>query len=816
MKDHDKHIYLKPEEVNYAYFPAYAEFLLNNRLREYIAEQIRLTKTVYIPLMKYLPQVTDDQLLEFSIPSHTEFLSSVKENKLAEHVNKSIQLWVENRLQGVEGMQRDDIEAEDLTSVYYVRKQALYKFLPDYTSDNFQIIKIVQEIENFQLKEQTISFRVFINIQQEKLNKVNESLHKKEEQLLEAQEIANLGSYEWDMADSSKTIITPQLHKIFAVEKPNPFDEFMQYVHPSDREKVKEAIARAIGGDGQYECEYRYVKDEKEKILWSKGIITFENKIPKLMKGTVMDVTSRHHMLQRLQRNEELFKQAQALTHIGNWTWEFSGNRITFSDELYRIYGLTHEDILTPETLISYVHPDDRERVNAARDKSVKTGTAHVIDYRIILKDGTQKVVRRNIEVLKDEAGKPYKIVGTVQDISREQMLMQELKERERVIWRHINNAPDAVIVIDEQSRIVFWNPKSEEVFGWKKKEVMGKDLSDVIIPLQYREAHKRGMERLLHTGEIHVLNRTIEITALGKNAREFYVSLTISRSIQRGESFFIAFIRDISEQKRVKFELENKTAQLAEVNTSLEQKNRELERSNKELTAFNYVASHDLQEPLRKIKTFQSILSAKETERLTPEGKEYFAKISNSISRMQGLIEDLLTFSRTSAIAVNKEQVDLNALLEEIKLSRKEIEGTKVFIESGALPVISGTRFQLQQLFENLIGNSIKYRKKDVPPHIRIESQEVSGRGLLADGINHLKDYYKISFIDNGIGFEQRYAQKIFEVFQRLHDKNEYPGTGIGLSICKKIVESHGGAISAKGNPGEGAEFDIYLPKGD
>lgn len=247
----------------------------------------------------------------------------------------------------------------------------------------------------------------------------------------------------------------------------------------------------------------------------------------------------------------------------------------------------------------------------------------------------------------------------------------------------------------------------------------------------------------------------------------------------------------------------------------SLEQQNIELEASNKELEAFNYAASHDLQEPLRKIQTFVSRLSDKEYDNLSDGGKEFMVRINNSVERMRILIDDLLQYSKTTKTDKIFESINLNDLLENAKSDLlQSIEEKNAIIESQTLPTIKVIPFQIQQLFANIIGNSLKYSRANIVPKIRISCTKV----IAADEEQIPKiikeKFYKITFKDNGIGFEQDYSEKIFILFNRLHNKNEYAGTGIGLAICKKIVENHKGFIFAKGKINVGATFTIYVPE--
>jgi len=245
-----------------------------------------------------------------------------------------------------------------------------------------------------------------------------------------------------------------------------------------------------------------------------------------------------------------------------------------------------------------------------------------------------------------------------------------------------------------------------------------------------------------------------------------------------------------------------------------LEQKNIELQKMNKELQSFAYISSHDLQEPLRKIQTFASRIIEKDKDTLSENGKYLFKRMQLSAERMQLLIDDLLAYSRTHHLEGDFEKTDLNIIIEQVKHELgEELLQKNAIINADKTCEVNIIPFQFKQLFYNLISNSLKFSKPGKPVAITIKNEYVNGKALEGENFKDDNTYCHITYSDNGIGFDQQYSEKIFELFQRLHGRSEYPGTGIGLAIIKRIVENHRGIITAKGELGMGATFNIYLP---
>lgn len=300
------------------------------------------------------------------------------------------------------------------------------------------------------------------------------------------------------------------------------------------------------------------------------------------------------------------------------------------------------------------------------------------------------------------------------------------------------------------------------------------------------------------------------EVIVRAKGKAEFSPEQQIALSLN-------GTVQDITEQRKFTEELEKqiqvRTQKLDEVNTELAAKNRTLERRNKELRSFSYISSHDLQEPLRKIQTFASRIVEKEYDNLSEKGRNYFDRMRASANRMQALIQDLLSYSKIDNNHGEVAVTPINELLNEvISELREEIEEKNATVTITGFSEITLVHFQFFQLFYNLLTNSFKFARQGVSPEISIHS-EIIVINHSDDFFENGKSYCRIIFKDNGIGFEAAQNQRIFELFQRLHGKSQFEGTGIGLAIVKKIIENHKGKIEALGVPDEGATFVIHLP---
>jgi PAS domain S-box-containing protein len=335
----------------------------------------------------------------------------------------------------------------------------------------------------------------------------------------------------------------------------------------------------------------------------------------------------------------------------------------------------------------------------------------------------------------------------------------------------------------------VVFNAAAEKMFRCPAAEALGQPL-ERFIPQRFRAAHAEHVWKFSESGTTtRSLEKQGTLMALRADGEEFPMEASISHTRVGARPLFTVILRDITERRRAEEKLAEKMEELA--------------RSNADLEQFAYVASHDLQEPLRMVSSYTQLLMRRYGDRLDGDAREFTAYIVDGATRMKQLIEDLLAYSRVGTKGKEFKPVPVeSALRRAIVNLRAAIEESGAAVTYDTLPVVHGDDMQLAQLFQNLIGNALKFRSASVP---RIHVSSIDK-----------KEQSEIVVADNGIGIEAQYFERIFMVFQRLHNKGEYPGTGIGLAICKKVVERHGGSIWVESKPGEGSAFHFTLPKGD
>ena len=442
------------------------------------------------------------------------------------------------------------------------------------------------------------------------------------------------------------------------------------------------------------------------------------------------------------------------------------------------------------------------------------TGNLHY-EARIIWDDHSEHWVRVKGKVVRNEKGEPVTLLGVVQDINEQRLsaerltelveertgeLMQKhaaLLESEERYHRMVGEVEDyAILFLDKNGIIQNWNKGAEKIKGYTTEEAVGKSFK----MFYSREDRERKLPESLIAMAAETGKAAQEGIRIRKDGSSFWGSIVITaiHDIDNNVIGFSKVTRDLTERK------------IAE--DKIKQYTRELEFQNEELKQFAFVASHDMKEPLRKVIFNNNLLNDRIHDRLDEKEKTALQRSTDGARRMQTLIDDILSYSQTAFGEHTKVDVDLNIVLKDVISNLNEVlEETGTTIELPVMPVMSGIPHQLSQLFDNLLNNAIKYRHPDRKPVLRITTQKISDSELNKD--LKPREYHKITIADNGIGFEGSDAEKIFDLFYRLKDRKQYAGSGIGLSICRKIVQNHNGFIQAFGHAGSGAEFDIYLP---
>ena len=487
---------------------------------------------------------------------------------------------------------------------------------------------------------------------------------------------------------------------------------------------------------------------------------------------------------------------AERISQIGTWEVFLESREVRWSDELYKLYGYPQANFLpTFDRNVEIIAPEYREKVQKEINSAIQNKNHFAVEYQLLLPSGTRKYVLSQGYFIEKEA----KVVGTIQDITELKEAVLKLKINESLLreaeavshsgsWEWIEGS-EFILCSDEMYRVHGHLPHSVFIdLPFYHSMVYEPDRAGFIKA--YQEAYKkRGPFTINYrvrspNGEIRHLLSTAEFKRISLNDQYAYIGNT----------------QDVT--------------QLREAQVQLEEKMIQLKRSNQDLEQFAYIASHDLQEPLRKIQAFGLRLKENHANELNEEGKDYLERMHSASTRMRKLIDDLLSFSKATLDHQNFSKVDLSQLIAKaIKELDYQIESKQALINVNVTGTIDGLSAQLQQLFLNLLGNSLKFKGKETRPEISVHSFTCKGQRLdFKDAINDLQ-YCVIQIADNGIGFEAADAEKIFDIFQRLTPRSEYEGTGIGLALCKKIVDNHGGFISAAGVPGIGATFTIALP---
>jgi PAS domain S-box-containing protein len=491
----------------------------------------------------------------------------------------------------------------------------------------------------------------------------------------------------------------------------------------------------------------------------------------------VRDITNRkrieHALLESRQHYQAL---AESLPHLV-WTCRPDG----YCDYLSRQWV---EYTGRPATVqLGYgwaeqLHPDDQERARSEWTAATVRGDKLDIEFRIRRGDGAFRWFRTRAVPLRDAAGHIIKWFGSNTDIEDYKQAMGNIARAEERFRLVVEAAPNAMLMADHYGRIVLLNRKSEELFGYEREELINAPI-ERLVPEQFRRIHPDHVASFLRTPSARAMGVGRELYGQRKDGTQVAIEIGLNPIELPEGDYVLASIIDVTERKRI---------------------DDDLRRSNADLEQFAYIASHDLQEPLRMVASYTDLLAQRYQGQLDERANKYIHYATDGARRMQRLVADLLAYSRVGSQDVQWRRVQsgdvVRTVIETLEPSIRESGATVTVV--GTLPSVLADEGQLVQVFQNLIGNAIKFRG-DAPPQISVQATRRDSRWMF-------------SVTDNGIGIDMRYAEKIFQMFQRLHEKGKYEGSGIGLAITKRIIEGHGGRVWFESNVGAGTTFFFTL----
>lgn len=492
-----------------------------------------------------------------------------------------------------------------------------------------------------------------------------------------------------------------------------------------------------------------------------------------------------------LVQNEHRIQQIFDAPPVGKILESPNGRWLRVNPPLCSMLGYSEDELLERESA-SLIHPLDFQAEQPIRMKllngDIKTYQIH---KRLVHKDGHLVWTMATASLLRDDNNQPEAIVSHLLDISEHLDTLSQLQSSESRYRTVFESAQNAIILANTDGVILSANPHAHHIFGYATGELSGQPIA-LLMPKRYRQAHAQGMKRLHDTGRSRLAGKTLEMTGMRKDGSEFPLELTLSMWTDSQQQMNVTgMIQDITERRQA------------------EEERAALIKSNKALGEFALVAAHDLQEPLRKIAFYTERFAPRDNAAENTDMRQYADKILASVDRMQNLIRDLLSFSEVSLQPLELSTFKLNdAINEAIQQLKPDIERVGAIFHMDTLPIISADYRQISRLFMQIIQNSLKFCRNGVSPVIGIY-----GKVLVKDTLLGHADFVEVRIQDNGIGFDEKYLDRIFKVFQRLHSHGEYTGTGTGLAICRRIIEQHHGSITATSQPGAGTTFIITLP---
>ncbi|MEP1306154.1 MAG: PAS domain-containing protein [Balneola sp.] len=617
--------------------------------------------------------------------------------------------------------------------------------------------------------------------------------------LSETQHAAKIGSWEVDLKTSTP-YWSDEVYRIHEVEIGTEIDlgAAISYYREDFREVIEKAIEHAITEKASWDVECVLVT-AKDNEIWVRatGHPVFENREAVGLRGLFMDIDeSKRKSLELDETNEKLQLSVEA-GQIAIWIWDLKTNELDWNEKAYEVFGIEKDVEPTFNLFSKMIHPEDLNGVIEATQKTIETGNRFDIEFRLIKPDGSEAVLSGRGDAIYNKDGVPIQLIGINMDITERMKLVESIRLQESQLRSFVEQAPAAVAMFDNEMRYITVSNKWYVHNKIDGENIIGLSHYDVLPQIKARKDWVKIHQRVLKGEELS----SSKDRFVRKDGTKIWIGWTAIPWFNTDKEIggMILYVSDISKEVEYTEQLEKEI----EVRTQQIRKQAEnLELANKELESFSYSISHDLRAPLRSINGFSDILLEDYSEQLDEEGKRLMGVVKESAVMMGQLIDDMLDFSRLGKKKIQKSEIDMKKLFESVFESESKTYPEKnIELHISDLPYALGDIALLKQVAVNLISNSLKYasKKEEIVVIIDFEKKD---------------DNQTTYFIkDNGTGFKMEYHDKLFGVFQRLHSRNEFDGTGVGLAIAKRILNKHGGKIWAESKAGKGSTFFFSLP---
>lgn len=606
--------------------------------------------------------------------------------------------------------------------------------------------------------------------------------------------IAHVGSWEL-CVDTGHTLWSAEMYRIVGLDPSTPspatYREPSRRYAPETWQRIVAAIDRAVQAGERFECAVELSREDGSRralIVRGEPCLDSAGRVQRVI-GTTQDVTdlegARRELLQATARH----RLATRAASIGVWDWDIEAGCAHWDEVMLQLFGRAPGPALGLPAWMASVHPDDAARVEHAIQRCLADQAALDVTFRISGPAGAVRHIRATGGLHGRDECRPVHMIGTCLDVTRQREAELETLLEKALLCEFVRHAPAAIAMLDRDLRYLQVSERWLSEHGLVGQDIIGRSHYEIFPEMQEgrRETHQRALAGEILRGEDQPIEqRDGSVEWISWEVRPWH-------GLDGSVGGLMIFTLRTTARKRLELALERQK-------TELQRSNLNLERSNQELEQYAYIASHDLQEPLRAVVGCGQLLEQQFAAGLDVTARQLVGHMVEGGLRMQRLVSDLLAYSRVGTGERRAALVDTAGALRQATAQLEvAVAETGASIEADTLPGVIADPTQLVQLFQNLLGNALKYRSAE-PPRVRVRAARAGA-------------FFEFSVADNGIGIERQYFERIFVIFQRLHTRTAYPGTGIGLSLCRKIVERHGGRIWVESEPGRGSTFFFTLP---